>query len=429
MNDKQRLIILLCAMAGIGVLTLIIVAGPLAQSRLDDDPMRLRGGMETMEMGGVGIAGGAGGLTWEEHEMPEELTITYSEWLTAEGRRLAAIPGWFVTQEDGSSKKYTSSQWYQLHTIYETVDVRDAAARERARRGAAGGKLLTEVQQQLVVQRKEVELPRPIYDAGLDDFYFQVTYPTYNIGEVTEYAVTVSMDVIMRVKESLSRSYGEFVRRKLAPYDNPGPNRADFYLVTYQRSYWRPYQFKLLPTTIGELGRLWAGNVISFELLDRTDETIVSTMQSAGHSIETINHIAYPPEIDLNPTHQYRTGAQLIDFAGNKLPLHNVHGWRYSFRFTLSLQQLARLHKVRAQLLDTEGDVRSETTIVSTGKAPFAGLLGALGVAPGLGGPPGAMPPGMLEGMPGVGGAPLPGVPVPPGQQLPPMPPAMPGMI
>jgi len=422
MNDKQRLIILLCAVALIGVLTLVIVTTPLAQDEYMDEEMMMME-QEGM-MPGVGIAGRGGVLTWEEHPMPEELTMPYSEWLAQEGRSRAPIPEWYVLQEDGTPKKYTPAQWYQLHTIYEGVE---AAARERPTEGAVGGKLLDEVQTQLVVQRQESELPRPIYEAGLGDFYFQVTYPTYNIGEVTQDAVTISLDVIMRVKESLSRSYGEFVRKKLAPYSNPGPNRADFYVVTYQRSYWRPYHFKLLPSTIAELNRLWGGNTINLELLDRADEVIASSAQSAGHSAETINHIAYPPEIDLNPSHQYRTGAQLIDFAGNKLQLHNIHGWRYSFRFTISLQQLARLHKVRVQFLDTEQEVRSENVFVGTGKAPFAGLLGGAGGAPGGPGAPGE---GFEEEeMMGPGGAPLPGVPLPPGQQVAPAPPPMPGMI
>ncbi len=417
MNDKQRLIILLCAVALIGVLTLVIVTNPLAQDEYMDEEMMMMG------MEGTTIAGVGGVLTWEEHEMPEELTIPYRQWLAQEGRSRAPIPEWYVLQEDGTPKKYTPAQWYQLHTIYEGVE---AAARERPTEGAVGGKLLGEVQTQLVVQRQEWELPRPIYEAGLDDFYFQVTYPTYNIGEVTQDAVTISLDVIMRVKESLSRSYGEFVRKKLAPYSNPGPNRTDFYVVTYQRSYWRPYNLKLLPPTIAELNRLWGGNTIGLELLDRADEVIASATQSAGHSAETINHIAYPPEIDLNPSHQYRTGAQLIDFAGNKLQLHNIHGWRYSFSFTVNLQQIARLHKVRVQFLDTEQEVRSENVFVGTSKAPFAGLLGAPGAARG----PGAPGEGFEdEEMMGPGGAPPPGVRLPPAQQIAPAPPALPGMI
>ena len=301
------------------------------------------------------------------------------------------IPSWFLRDEEGEPKQLTAAEWYQLHTLYTDVAV---SAELRVARGAAGAKLLKEVQKELVVQHKESQVAEPIYNAGLSSFYFQVTYPTYNIGEVTRDSTVISLDVIMRVKESLSKSYGELVRKKLAPYSNPGPNRQDFYVVTYQRGYWRPYNFKLLPETIAELNRLWTDNTIKLELLDRAGGVILADTQFAGHSAETINEIAYPPEIDLNPAHEYRTGAQLIDFSGKRLQLHNTHGWRYSYSFTLSLQQLARLHKVRIQLLDSEGDVRSESVIVGTGKAPFAGLLEAA-AAPGVG------MPGMGPGRPG----------------------------
>jgi len=337
------------------------------------------------DMMGARGGGGADNLRWEDHtsKMPKEKRMIYPEWLDREGQRPVAIPKWFLREEEGKPRQYSDAQWYQLHTLY-------AGAAEEG--GAPGSKLRSEIQKQLAVQQKEAQVPRPIYEAGLNHFYFQVTYPTYNISQVTENNVTLSLDAIMRVSDSLRRSYGEFVRKKLAPYSNPGANRTDFYVITYQRSYWRPYHFRLLPETISELNQLWAGNTIKMELLDPTDIVIASQTQSTGHSAETINQIAYPPEIDLNPSYQHLTSAQRIDFAGNKLQVHNIHGWRYSFNFTLTLHQLGRLHKVRVQLLDINGDVRSESTIVGTAKPPYAGLLGGAEAAP-TGVPSGAMLP------------------------------------
>jgi len=355
-------------------------------------------------MGPRGGAGGAANLRWEEHKMPEEKTMIYPEWLDREGQRPVAIPKWFLREEDGKPQQYTNAQWHQLHALY-------AAGREG--RGGPGGKLSSEVQKQLAVQQKEATVPQPIYEAGLNHFYFRVTYPTYNIGQVTEYGTTIALDAIMQVAESLSRNYGEMVRNKLAPYSNPGPNRFDFYLITYQRGHWRPYHFQLLFGTISELNRLWSGNTIRMALLDSSGGVIASQIQSAGHSVETMSEIAYPPEFDLNPSYEYLTEAQRIDFAGNKLQVHNIHGWRYSFSFALTLQQLARLHKVRVQLLDVDGDVRSESTIVGTARAPYAGLLGGAGAAP-TGAPFAGMPPtvrGAAPAMPvgpgGPGGMPM----------------------
>jgi len=349
-------------------------------------------------MGVTGGVGGAGNLRWEEHKMPEEKTMTYPEWLNREGQRPVAIPKWFLREKDGKPQQYTNAQWHQLQTLY-------AAGKED--KGGPGGKLSSEIQKQLAVQQKEAQLPEPIYEAGLNHFYFRVTYPTYNIGQVTATGTTISLDAIMQVAESLSRNYGELVRKKLAPYSNPGPNRVDFYLITYQRGPWRPYHFQLLPETVSELNRLWAGNTIRMELLDRSGGAIASQVQSAGHSAETMSEIAYPPEIDLNPGYEYLTEAQRIDFAGNKLQIHNIHGWRYSFSFTLNLQQLARLHKVRVQLLDVDGDVRSESTIVGTARAPYAGLLGGAGAAPTALPSAGMAGPGMMGTMGGPGGRPM----------------------
>jgi len=427
MNNKRRAIIVLAGVAIIGVLTLIIATNPLAQQPPQGQMRSPTGGpprppvMRPGELprppmpggasaapgmtGARGGAGGAGNLRWEEHKMPEEKTMTYPEWLKREGQRPVAIPKWFLREEDGKPRQYTDAEWYQLHTLY-------SGAAERPVRGAPGSKLSSEIQKQLVVQQKEATLPQPIYEAGLGHFYFRVTYPTYNIGQVTENGTTIFLDAIMQVAESLSRSYGEMVRKKLTPYSNPGPNRSDFYLITYQRGPWRPYHFQLLPETVNELNRLWAGNTVKMDLLDRSGGVIASQTQSAGHSAETMSEIAYPPEIDLNPGYEYLTEAQRIDFAGNKLQIHNIHGWRYSFSFTLNLQQLAQLHKVRVQLLDIDGDVRSESTIVGTAQAPYAGLLGGAGAAPtgapSVGTPPpaqGAAPtmptgPGGSRGMP-----------------------------
>ncbi len=450
MNNKRRAIIILSSVAIIGVLTLIIATHPLAQqppvspptpggeppaapptpggappmapsmpSGGPPMPVGALPGMMGPGMMGPGMvgAGGAGvgttNLRWEEHKMPEEKTMTYPEWLDREGRRPVAIPRWFLREEDGKPKQYTDAQWHQLYALYTGV---------KEEPGAPGSKLSREIQKQLAVQQKEAKLPRLIYEAGLDHFYFRVTYPTYNIGQVTEAGTTISLDAIMQVPESFSRNYGEWVRKRLAPYSNPGPNRTDFYLVTYQRGYWRPYHFQLLPETISELNQLWAGNTIKLELLDKSGAVIASQTQPAGHSAETMSEIAYPPEIDLNPGYEYLTEAQQIDFAGNKLPIHNIHGWRYSFSFNLSLEQLARLHKVRVQLLDIDGEVRSESTIVGTSKAPYAGTLGG-GRAAAPTGPPSA---GMLPTVPGV--APPVGPPGPSGAQFgPPTPAGPPG--
>jgi len=431
MNDRRHAIIVLCGIAIVGILTLTITTHPFAQAPQRPGPgaappgagPRVPGSgappgagppgmMRPSMMGASGVAAGAGASTllWEEHEMPEEKTMGYPEWLDEQRLDAVAIPQWFLREEDGQPKKYTDAQWYQLYTLYTGVA-------EKVERGAPGGNLIREVQKQLIVQKKEAKLPQLIYEAGLDHFYFHVTYPIYNIGQVTEDGVTISLDALMHVSDSLQRSYGEFVRKKLAPYSNPGANRSDFYVITYQRGYWRPYHFQLLPETISELNLLWAGNIIKMELLDSSGHAIASQTQSAGHSAETINQIAYPPEIDLNPSYEYLTAAQQIDFSGNKLQIHNIHGWRYSFSFTLDLQQLGQLHKVRVQLLDSDGDVRSESIIVGTAKAPYSGVWGGAGVAaPAAGvGPeagPGARRAGPPTGPRGVTGTPsLPRVP------------------
>ena len=193
MNDRRHAIIILCGIAIVGILALTITTHPFAQAPQMPGSGPVAGGRAPMPGGRAGMPGmmdgGAAGaeantLRWEEYEMPEEKTMGYPEWLNKQRLDAVPIPRWFLREDDGKPKEYTDAQWYQLYTLYTGVA-------ERAQRGAPGGKLISEVQKQLAVQKKEASLPQPIYEAGLDHFYFQVTYPTYNIGQVTDDGATI----------------------------------------------------------------------------------------------------------------------------------------------------------------------------------------------------------------------------------------------
>ena len=169
---------------------------------------RIMGGAPGMRgmMGRPGIGMGAAGLRWTESEMPEDLLMTYAKFLGQTGLPPTPIPQAFLRDEEGKPQKYTRTGWQQLYNLYE-VAVADM--------GSHGGRLSREIKTQLVVQDNEVEAVEELYQAVLDDFWFEISYPTYTPSQVSQDAVTISIDVIMHVKESAQRRYGQLIYDRL----------------------------------------------------------------------------------------------------------------------------------------------------------------------------------------------------------------------
>ncbi len=391
-----------------------------------------------MGMPGPGgrMGAGAQGLTWTENEMPEDLQMTYPEFLRKEGLMPVPIPKDLLRDEEDKPKQKSRTHWRQLHNLYKEARPPEEA---RAAIGSHGRRLLREIQTQLAVERKESQAINDLYQSALGGFWFEIGYPTYTPSAVTSDNVSISIDVVMHVKESLQRSYGKTIHNRLKKFDNLGEHRTAFSFITYAGGYWHPHTLQLSPAAVAEWGSLWSQNEVRLRLLDGTGRAVASQTQPAGHSSNTPTQIVYPPEVRLTPEHGYLSAAQQTNFSGGKFQADYTKGWRYTFQLPLSLQQLARLDKAEAQLIGADGEAHSTSTVRGTRHGPYAGQLpgaaaaptrgaGMPGVGPEMGGP--GMPPGPEMGRPG-GPPPMPpgAGRVPPGARVPGPPPPMPGML
>ncbi len=424
-SNRRSLAIILAVVAVAFLAYFILVPGPFAQPPGPGGPPGMAGGPPGMAGGPPGMMGrpgmgmGAAGLQWTENEMPKDLLMTYAKFLGQTGLMPVPIPKAFLRDEEGTPQKYTRTGWQQLYNLYE-VAVEDI--------GSPGGRLSREINTQLAVQDNEVEAIEELYRAALDDFWFEISYPTYMPSQVSQDAVTISIDVIMHVKESAQRRYGQLIYDRLKSFDNPGQHRTSFSFITYQGGYWHPYTFQLSPEAVSRWASLWSQNQVRLQLLDSVGDVLSSQVQSAGHSSDTPTQMVYPPEIRNTPEHGYLSAAQRTNFSGGTFRADYAEGWRYTFQFTLGRRQLARLDKAEAQLIGDDGKVHSHTLVRGTRRGPYAGELPAAagaaqaGAAAGGGVPSGPGAPAA----PGMGGPPG---RVGPGAQLPPAPPAMPGML
>ncbi len=419
-SNRRRLAIILAVAAVAFLAYFILVPGPFAQPPGPGGPPGMMGGPPGMMGGPPGMPGmmggpgmGAAGLQWTETEMPKNLLMTYSKFLGQTGLTPTPIPEAFLRDKKGTPQKYTRTGWQQLHNLYE-VAVEDI--------GSHGGRLSREIRTQLAAQDNELEALEKLYQAALDDFWFEISYPTYTPSQVSQDAVTISLDVIMHVKESAQRRYGQLIYDHLKSFDNPGQHRTPFSFITYQGGYWHPYTFQLSPEAVSRWGSLWSQNQVRLRLLDLAGDVLGSQVQSAGHSSSTPTQMVYPPEIRHTPEHGYLSAAQRTNFSGGTFRADYAEGWQYTFQFTLGQRQLARLDKAEAQLIGDDGKVHSHTLVRGTRRGPYAGELPAVAGAAGggaPGGPGGPAAPG-IGGLPGMAG---------PGAQLPPVPPGMPGML
>lgn len=432
MKPKRRVIFIAIVAAVIAFFGyFVLVPTPFAQP--PGPPMGPRG--MPGRPGRMGVEGGA--LQWTESEMHEELQMTYSEFLRKEGLMPVGIPRDFLRDKKGKPRKYSRTGWQQLHNLYK-----EARAPEelRALIGSHGGRLLREIQTQLAVERKELAAINNLYQAALGGFWFEINYPTYTPSAVSSYNVIISIDVLMHVKDSLQRSYGEKTYKSLKKFDNAGENRYPFSFITHQGGYWHPYTFQLSPQAVAQWGSLWAQNQVRLRLLDANNKILASQIQPAGHSANTPTQIIYPPEVRLTPEHEYLSAAQRTNFSGGKFRADYAKGWQYTFSLPLRLEQLARLDKAEAQFIGADGEVYSSTSVRGTRRGPYAGQLPMAAAAPTAAVPgvrPGVPAAGPEVGRPGMPPARArPGAPpippgarrVPPGAQLPPLPPPMPGM-
>lgn len=325
-------------------------------------------------MGGPGMAAAAGGLEWTEAPMPEELLITYDEFLAQTGHARAEIPDFFLFTEDDQPKENTEDQWMQLQRIYAA---REIAVADVAVAGKPGFGLAARITREIAVKESEVSDVRYLYEKGLDNFSFRIGYPQVEHADIRPgiTSVPLRVGVIMQVKSGVAQRYPTLVYRKLKKYDNYGTDREQFHIVDYEGGMWNPKKVWLYRGAASEWNGLWSQNMIQLTLYDVAGNTIISGVQPAGHDGGILAKLVHPDTLNYAPMYETIIPPQDHAFRGGNLNLDYTKGWFYSFSFNIPLATLASLDRAEAVLIGAGGvqGARSQTSAPPPTAATFDG--------------------------------------------------------
>ena len=360
MREPRQGRTILRLVALISILSIFVFLGqPFAQEPGMEPPMDpgMEPGMEPgMGMPGMGGGAAAGGLTWSQQEMPEELTKTYDAFLAETGTARAAIPENFLYDDQGEPRENTNDQWRQLQRIYAARAVGGPAA-AGALAGKPGYGLATRIQNEIAVKSSEVADVQFLYEKGLDNFSFEIGYPQYEHSAITPGAnvVPVSIGVIMKVKPNVAQRYPSLVYRKLKKYDFYGTDREIFHIHDYEGGIWNPKKIYLYSGAVSTWNSLWSGNAVRLTLYDASGDQIASATQSAGHTGGICAKLLYPDELNYAPMHETIIPPRDKSFEGGNLNLPYKKGWYYNFSFSIPIGELAALDRAEAVLVGSGG--------------------------------------------------------------------------
>jgi hypothetical protein len=387
--------------------------------------------------GGAAPAGGGGGaFAWKEFPAPEQIARTYKEHIERTGPSTAQIPPAYLVDQEGKERLATDNEWFQLQRIYSasTEAAGDLEARKKKdlRPGVVGAHLVDPYDQLAAYHNSVSRALTDAYLAGQNLFTTEIGYPRLYSPDVLispEGMVSgkIVLPVILRVKPSAQRTYGELVYRKLKPFDCLGfaePRGYDvqntsepFNIITQKGGYYRPRAISLPVGTATKWAAAWAQNIIAVVLLDRNDDVVGFAAQPAKHGGEILGKIIAPDRIHYSPRYKVLIPPEGLRFEGGKWNISGTRGWIYEFTFTLPKDQMLRLHKARAyygrpdqmvKVVEPKiyAAVASQILSGATGAPQGGGAgAGAPGAPPGG---PGGPPPG---GPPGGPGGPPPGGP------------------
>lgn len=361
MRERRRgrtILIVIASVALVG--TSAFLSQIFAQEDMPPDmpPEMMEDDMFMDDMGmmgpGVGAPSPGVGLAWTEQEMPEELTMTYEEFLARTGMPRAAIPDNFLFDKDGNPRRNTENQWRQLQRIYAD---RALVAVDVARAGTPGFGLATRIQRQMAIKEAEIADVNYLYEKGLESFSFDIRYPQFDDSAITPGAtsVPIRVGVIMKVKPGVDQRYPSLVYRKLKKYDFYGTDRQIFRIHDYEGGMWNPKQIHLYNGAVSAWNNLWQQNSIQLSLYDATGRQIVSSTQSAGHTGGILAKLLYPDTLNYAPMHETIMGGQDKRFTGGNLNLPGTKGWYYDFTFNIPLADLSGLDRAEAVLVGAGG--------------------------------------------------------------------------
>ncbi len=310
------------------------------------------------------------GLEWSEQPMPEELRMTYDEFLDRTGHPRAMIPDYFLYDED-VPREFTEDQWEQLQRIYITVEVVD----EVPTVGRPGYGLATRIQRELAAKEGEIATVRRVYEQGLDNFSFKIGYPQVGHEEIRPgmTSVPLQIGVIKQVRPGVDQRYPSLVYRSLEKFDHYQRDRQEFHIVDYEGGMINPKRIWLYSGAVSEWNSLWQQNSIRVTLYDVEGNEIVSGVQPAGHDGGILAEIVHPHTLNYAPMHETVIPPQDRAFRGGDLNLDYAKGWYYNFSFNIPLATLPSLDRAEAVLIGAGGleGARGQTSAPPPGVRAF----------------------------------------------------------
>jgi hypothetical protein len=400
----------------------LLQTGPLAQPppeemELPDITMDMPGEMPGMGMGMGGSAAG-GALEWSTVEPPEEKSITYQEFVARTGLP-PNVPSAFTRDEDGTPRTATHNSWMQLQRVYAA----GMMAAEGIEPGRVGSRLTREATEWAAYTVRVAKELAELYAQGLDGFTFKVSHPimggmTINPSatQVTEVG-PMNVMVVMQVKPSLQRAYGQKVYDRMRKYDclgrantsNAGVHNTStpFHVHTHKGGLWRPNKLNLSPVAAPVWGALWSQNRVRLSIKNRVGDEIYSAEQPAGQSQDILSAILNPPEFYYNPKWRLLIPPEDVKFQGGRLNLNGTRCWTYMFSFNLPANVAAQMHSASAELLGVTDPVAEARRLASGAQSIGIGTAGVTTAGPaGMDplDPMMGMPPEDMPGMPGAPG-------------------------
>lgn len=359
----------------------VFVTQPFAQEM----PGGMPGGPgmgEAGMMGGMPGEGGPGGAAaggrqyqWEEHDMPEELLMTYGEFLDEEAQAPAPIPEVYLIEEDGTPKQNTRNGWYQLARVYADRPV----VVEKQLVGSPGGNLWDEVYLEAAVKHNEVNAMWKRWCDALTNFWFEVGHP--RIGpQLLRYdwerkamhnpdgtiswgrwqatlpdSFTITVPVVMHVKDRCQQTYGTKFYKAMKKYDNKGHGRSPFKFMTFEGGHYQPHTFYLADEAIQVWADLWTRVEVQLRLYDPEKVEIVRAAQPSGLTPAIFTQMVHPPTIYYQPRYRLLLPPEDDRFKGGRLNLDGKEGWYFEFEFMLTREQLTALDDAKARLIVDRG--------------------------------------------------------------------------
>ncbi|MCE5240893.1 hypothetical protein LLH23_20715 [bacterium] len=312
--------------------------------------------------GAPGAGGGGGGtFEWKTYPAPEELTMTYADFLAQTGQPRADIPQPFLVKQDGTPEKLTKNEWYQLHRLYVKAEDVTAEKLGPGRIGAGMDRYMGRVD--AYMYHSAVAFVQAYLD-GQDSFRFEIGYPKLNMnlsatGDAN--AVPVTVPVVMRVKPSAQSYYGEKVWRRLKKFDCLGEARATgnsitnssapFRIFTRKGGFYHPRTVNL-PEGAAEIwSMLWSTSMVACVLKDRAGKIITGDVRPANLNGDILAKMIYPDTIFFSPRYKLRIWPEGVGLNGRPWKVSGTKGWVYEFSFNLDRGEIRRIHTAEARFI------------------------------------------------------------------------------